>query len=128
MALTCGWFTSAMPTSTEPPCTNENTPFGMLVFSAALLMAIVTNSQVPGCEGCPFTMTGHPAASAEAVSPPATENANGKLLAPKTPTTPNGFCMYLKSDLGKGCLSGIAVSMRASIQEPSLKTVANNCS
>ena len=30
-----------------------------------------------------FTTTGQPAAKAEAVSPPATENASGKLLAPK---------------------------------------------
>ena len=32
--------------------------------------------------------TGHPAARAEAVSPPATEKASGKLLAPKTATGP----------------------------------------
>ncbi|KCX76817.1 hypothetical protein J532_4523, partial [Acinetobacter baumannii 940793] len=40
---------------------------------------------------CPlwaFITTEQPAASAEAVSPPAVENAKGKLLAPKTATGP----------------------------------------
>src|SRR5690606_13261244 len=93
---------------------------------AAVLMAIATNSHVPGCEGCPFTTTGQPLAKADAVSPPATENANGKLLAPKTPTTPKGFCMYRISERGDGSLSGMAVSILASTHEPSLTTVANN--
>src|SRR5690606_41240261 len=99
----------------------------MLLFSAALLIAMATNSPVPGCEGCPFTTTGQPLAKADAVSPPATENANGKLLAPKTPTAPKGFCIYRISDLGNGTLSGCAVSILASTQEPSRITVANNC-
>ncbi len=37
-----------------------------------------------------MTITGFPAASAEAVSPPSTENANGKLLAAKLSTGPTG--------------------------------------
>ncbi len=45
-----------------------------------------TSSDVPGWAEWALTMTGQPAASADAVSPPATENASGKLLAPKTPT------------------------------------------
>src|SRR5690606_33350065 len=98
----------------------------MLVFSAALLIAMATNSPVPGWEGCPFTTTGQPLAKADAVSPPATEKASGKLLAPKTPTAPNGFCIYLISALGNGCLSGNAGSILASTQEPSRRTVANN--
>ncbi len=47
-----------------------------------------TISLVPGCAWCAFTITGLPAAKAAAVSPPATENASGKLLAPKTATGP----------------------------------------
>jgi hypothetical protein len=35
--------------------------------------------------------TGAPAASADAVSPPATEKASGKLLAPNTATGPSGM-------------------------------------
>ena len=37
---------------------------------------LATNSAVPGCEPCAFTTTGQPAASADAVSPPAVENAS----------------------------------------------------
>ena len=37
-----------------------------------------------------MTTTGHPAASADAVSPPAVEKASGKLDAPKTATGPIG--------------------------------------
>ncbi len=48
------------------------------------------SSEVPGCPSWALTTTGHPAASAEAVSPPATENANGKLDAAKTATGPAG--------------------------------------
>ena len=44
--------------------------------------------QVFGCEGCALTTTGQPAARADALSPPITENANGKLLAAKIPATP----------------------------------------
>src|SRR5690606_13685136 len=93
---------------------------------AALLIAMATNSPVPGWEGCPFTTTGQPLAKADAVSPPATENAKGKLLAPNTPTAPKGFCIYRISDLGIGSLSGKAESILASTQEPSRKTEANN--
>src|SRR5690625_7483932 len=65
------------------------TPSGIAVFSAACRMALVTSSFVPGCDSWAFTITGQPAASAEAVSPPAVENARGKLLAPKTTTGPD---------------------------------------
>ena len=41
----------------------------------------------PGKEG--IVPIGQPAASAEALSPPITENANGKLLAANIPTTPS---------------------------------------
>ena len=61
----------------------------------------------------------HPLASAEAVSPPATENANGKLLAPKIPTGPNAFCIDRISTFGIGWRSGSAVSILASTHEPS---------
>ncbi len=44
--------------------------------------------------------TAHPAASAEAVSPPATPNANGKLLAPNTPTTPSHVVFKRRSGRG----------------------------
>ena len=46
-------------------------------------------------------MTGQPAASADAVSPPQTENANGKLLAPKTTTGPRAIEHPAKIRLGR---------------------------
>ena len=55
-----------------------------------------------------MTTTGHPAASADAVSPPATENASGKLLAPNTATGPIAVLRMRMSDRGAGCRSGIA--------------------
>jgi hypothetical protein len=58
------------------------------------------SSLVPGCAGCALTTTGLPAASADAVSPPATENASGKLLAPKTATGPSGRSMDRTSGFG----------------------------
>ena len=57
-------------------------------FPNALLHSWPTSSLVPGWAGCALTITGLPAARAEAVSPPATENASGKLLAPKIATGP----------------------------------------
>ena len=59
-------------------------------------------------------MTGHPAASALAVSPPAVEKASGKLLAPKTATGPMGTSMRRTSGRGIGLASGSGVSMIAS--------------
>ena len=74
-------------------------------------------------------MTGQPAANAEAVSPPAVEYANGKLLAPKTTTGPNGTNIFRMSCLGIGFLSKSAVSIVAATQEPSSNIVAKlvNC-
>jgi hypothetical protein len=54
------------------------------------------------------------AAGSEAVSPPAVENASGKLLAPKTATGPIGTSMRRTSGRGIGLASGSGVSMIAS--------------
>src|SRR5580765_8517277 len=53
-------------------------PAAMPVFAIARSIASATYSAVTIWPGCAFTTTEHPAASAEAVSPPATENAIGK--------------------------------------------------
>src|SRR5215813_12416377 len=97
----------------------------MPVFSAADMMARAVNSEVAGWAGCALTTTGQPAAMADAVSPPATENAKGKLLALKTPTGPIGISIRRISGLAEGFLSGMARSMRASTQEPSRMSAAN---
>ena len=91
-------------------------------------MAFPISSQVPGCAGCALTTTGHPAARAETVSPPATEKAKGKLLAPKTKTGPRAVCIDRISAFGKGCLSGWAKSILACTQEPSFKKEAKSLS
>jgi hypothetical protein len=88
-------------------------------------MARATNSDVPGCAGCAFTTIGQRAASADAVSPPATEKASGKLLAPKTATGPKGTSIRRRSGFGTGFRSGSAWSIEASTQEPSRTTPAN---
>ena len=62
---------------------------------------------MPGCDGWPLTTTGQPAASADAVSPPAVENASGKLLAPNTATGPIGTSIRRTSGRGIGLASGI---------------------
>ena len=66
-----------------------------------------------GWELCALITTGFPAASAEAVSPPTTENANGKLLAPNTATGPIGTSIRRTSGPGPSGV-GPAWSMIAS--------------
>jgi hypothetical protein len=80
----------------------------------AAWIASATISLVPGCAECPFTTTGQPAASAEAVSPPATEKASGKFEAPNTATGPMGRCTMRRSGRGRGWRSGSAASWRRS--------------
>ena len=89
-------------------------------------MARPTSSEVPGWASCALTTTGQPAARADAVSPPATEKANGKLLAPNTATGPSGTLRWRISGRGNGVRSGWAGSMRAWFQLPSRSTAANN--
>ncbi len=79
-----------------------NTPFGIFDFSTARSIACATKSAVAMCPLCAFTTTEQPAASAEAVSPPAVEKASGKLLAPKTATGPTPILIWRKSGRGKG--------------------------
>src|SRR5436189_8435 len=124
-AFTCGCFTSCIPVLVPSPNNTEKTPSGIPVLRAAVCIALPTIADVAGCELCAFTITGHPAASAEAVSPPATENANGKLLAPKTTTGPRAININRRSGFGTGAWPGIAVSILASTQEPSFTNAAN---
>ncbi len=77
-----------------------------------MLIARELSAAVPGCAGWPLTTTGHPAASAEAVSPPATEKASGKLDAPNTATGPSGTSASRKSGFGPAALPGSARSIR----------------
>src|SRR5262245_47517182 len=87
-AVIAGWVTSSRPACS--PNTIANVPSGAPASASAADMIRAHSADSPGWLGCAFTTTGQPAASALAVSPPATENASGKLLAPNTATGPNG--------------------------------------
>ncbi len=122
--FTAGCIIKCCPTSMPLLFKLEKTPLGIPVCSAALIIAEATNSPVPACIGWLFTITGQPAASALAVSPPAVENAKGKLLAPKTTIGPMGHNILRRSTFGIGWRSGCAGSMVASTHEPSSNNAA----
>src|ERR1035437_10302988 len=89
-ALTAGCCTSADPTCAPEPKIKANVPAGRPHSFTLLQITCPTHSLGPGCAECALTITGLPAANAETGSPPAPENARGKLLAPKTTTGPSG--------------------------------------
>jgi hypothetical protein len=72
-AVIAGCCTSRAPVAGNRPCSSENVPAGSPSFATQSAIIAPTSSLVPGCAGWPFTTTGQPAASADAVSPPATE-------------------------------------------------------
>src|SRR6478609_8911691 len=81
-ALIRGSVTNAVPSARPEPNSTENVPAGRPAAATASATARPTSSEVPGWASCALTTTGQPAARAEALSPPATEKASGKLLAP----------------------------------------------
>ena len=89
-AAMAGWRMSVTPTSRPPPCTMpikaEGKPWSFNTFCANACTRL-DNIKWPVWA---LTTTGQPAAKAEAVSPPNTENANGKLLAENMATGPKG--------------------------------------
>ena len=121
-AFTSGCFTSADPMREPGPNSSEKAPSGSPHSRTLSRTACPTSSPVPGWAAWHLTMTGFPAANADAVSPPATENANGKLLAPNTTTGPSGRKRERTSGLGSGLRSGSARSIRAASHEPSSTT------
>ncbi len=71
-------------TASTPVCSpsiSANTPGGAPAASSAALTTAAVRRDSWGCPGWALTTTGHPAAIALTVSPPATLNANGKLPA-----------------------------------------------
>ena len=89
-------------------------------------MADPASSAVPGWALWALTITGQPAASAEATSPPAAENASGKLLGPNTATGPTPMWRWRTSGAGSGARSGWASSMRTPWCEPARTSRANS--
>ena len=105
-AAISGASTSRSPTSTPAAGRCANVASGSPASATAPLSSRATSAPVPGCDGWPLTITGQPAASADAVSPPAVENASGKLEAPNTATGPTGTRMRRTSGRGIGTASG----------------------
>ncbi len=93
-----GAATSAAPAAR--PWTRPIVPSGAPACDAAAARISATSADVAGCEPWAFTTTGQPAASAAAVSPPGTEKARGKLLAPNTATGPSGTSIRRRSGRG----------------------------
>src|ERR1700722_3441766 len=88
--------TAGSRSSRSPACTpwiRPNVPAGAPADASAPATISAVTSEVTGCPSCAFTTTGQPAASAEAVSPPTTENANGKLDTANTATGPTGLLL-----------------------------------
>ena len=78
---------------------------------------------VAGWAGCALIRTGQPAARAEAVSPPGTENAKGKFELPKTATAPSATRIRRRS--GSGPMGeSTGWSMVAATKAPSVTTSA----
>src|SRR5699024_4265453 len=75
-AVMAGSESKRRPTLAPGTYSRLNTPGGRPCFSIAALIACATISEVPGCALCALKTTGQPAASADAVSPPAVENAS----------------------------------------------------
>ena len=120
-ALTAGASTSATPAS--KPKTRLRVPSGASQRRAPRSSAAKVAALVAGWAGWAFTTTGHPAARADAVSPPGTEKAKGKLELPYTATTPSGTLIRRRS--GSGPMGeSVAWSMVASRNAPSVTTSA----
>ncbi len=102
---------SALPVST--PSVMANTPAGAPAPDSASDTTSPVAADSSGCPGWATSTTGHPAANAEAVSPPATLNANGKLLAAHTATGPRGRIIRRRSGRGPMPQPGSAWSMVA---------------
>ena len=90
-----GCCTSAFPASR--PSTRASEPAGAPAASSAPATIAAVRSDSRGWPEWALTITGFPAARAEAVSPPATENANGKLEAENTATGPTPMSMRRSS-------------------------------
>ena len=122
-AVMAGCWTSLRPASV--PCSTANVPSGAPASASAARTTWPVRTDRPGWPECALTTTGQPAASALAVSPPATENANGKLLAENTATGPSGSSIRRRSGRGAGRAFGSGRSTTASRNEPSSTTSAN---
>src|SRR5215472_9414691 len=116
-AAIAGCFSSRTPAST--PNTTAKVPAGAPTPASAWATIRAVSSDVRGCPSWALTTTGQPAASAEAVSLPATENANGKFDAANTATGPMG--RFTRRRPGTPSPPGLTT---ASAYPPSARTAA----
>ncbi len=107
-AAMAGCCSSRTPAGT--PYTTANVPGGAPTPASASATICPVSTEVRGCPSCALTTTGQPAASADAVSPPATENANGKFDAANTATGPTG-CIMCRSP-GTPVPGGVVITSR----------------
>jgi len=107
---------TARPSSSR--YTREREPGGAPALARASTATAAVRRDSSGWPGLAFTTTGQPAASAAAVSVPATENANGKLDAAKTTTGPIGTRSRRSAGRGAGGQSGRAGSVHWSSGRP----------
>ena len=98
-AWIAGCRTSALPTVPPLPISSEKTPSGRPQSAMAFCMTRPTNSDVPGCDECALATTGAAAGNHSGRIAPG-QNANGKLLALKTATGPDGN--LLRAQVGTG--------------------------
>src|SRR5689334_16962790 len=118
-AAISGCRSSRSPAST--PCTRLNVPAGAPAAASAPVTISAHTSEVTGWASCALTTTGHPAASADAMSPPTTENAKGKFDAANTATGPIGRLIRRRS--GVTPAAGVTAVSR---YPPSRTTAANS--
>lgn len=93
-AVICGACTRAVPAS--KPTTSSKVPSGAPARASASRAISPRRLLSRGCAGWALTTTGQPADSAAVVSLPSTPKAKGKLLAPKTATSPSGWLTRAK--------------------------------
>lgn len=111
-AATRASVTAARPSSSDSIM--PNIPPGAPAAVSASDTAAATARLSSRWPGLALTTTGQPAARALAVSPPATENAKGKLLAANTSTTPSGTFIRRMSGRAPIGHAGSAWSIRTS--------------
>ena len=109
-AAIAGCRTSRTPTSWPLPWTMPTSPAGRPCSLSTCCTRANTRAESSRWPVWALTTTEQPAASADAVSPPSTEKANGKLLAENIATGPSGTCWRTIAGWPAGGGPGIAGS------------------
>ncbi len=103
-----GSATSAWPTEMPESMRSENNALRQAALLDRRLHRAADQLRGAGWPDGALATTGQPAASAEAVSPPATEKARGKFEAPKTATGPTAIWRRRRSGPRQGLALGLS--------------------